>query len=149
MILDQIENRNIYRDLHPGIWEGLQFLASIDFAALSPGRNDIDGDRLYALRQEYQTGSQEGGIWESHRQYIDIQYVFSGPEQIGYASFDSVSVTAAYDPLEDCVLYEGSGQFIEVHPRDFMILFPQDIHMPAIRVGDPETVQKIVVKVRL
>ena len=149
MIIDQIENRKTYQNLHPGIWKGLQFLAGIDFATLSPGRNEIDGDRIFVLRQEYQTQSHEGGIWESHRQYIDIQYVYGGQEQIGYTPLEAVRVTAAYDPLEDCVLYEGHGQFFRLNPLHFMILFPQDVHMPGICIETPMPVQKIVVKVRI
>lgn len=42
------------------------------------GRHEIDGDRVFALVQNYTTNPIEGALYEAHRRYSDIQFVFSG-----------------------------------------------------------------------
>jgi YhcH/YjgK/YiaL family protein len=35
-----------------------------------------------------------------------------------------------------------------MNPGDFAIFFPSDVHRPACEVSGPETIRKVVVKVR-
>jgi hypothetical protein len=71
--------------LPANIQKGLKFLAETDIAALPAGRVDIEGDTIFALIQDYDTAPKAEKRPESHARYIDIQYVFSGREIIGYA----------------------------------------------------------------
>ena len=53
--------------------------------------------------QSYET---QTGDWlfEGHRKYLDIQYVVSGEEVIGWAFIDRATVTVPYDPAKDAWL---------------------------------------------
>jgi YhcH/YjgK/YiaL family protein len=104
------------------------------------------GDAVYALRQEYLSKRREDGKWESHRRYADIQFIYEGVEQMGYAPISSLDATCAYDEKGDCLLYKGSGQYFVLEPGWFVIFFPEDGHMPGIAAAGSETVRKIVVK---
>ena len=147
MIIDRIENRARYQKLGTGIGAALEYLAQTDFAGLAPGRYDIDGDSVYALVQHYETRPREKGLWEAHRRYIDVQYVAAGIETMGYAPLDAMTVSQAYAPEEDCVLFSGDGDFITARAGTFVVFFPQDVHMPCLVKDTPGTVRKVVVKV--
>ncbi len=43
--------------------------------------------------------------------------------------------------------FSGEGDFLALGPGDFMLLFPEDAHMPRIAVGAPAPVRKVVVKI--
>jgi biofilm protein TabA len=102
----------------------------------------------HAKVQDYRTKPREQGFWEAHRAYIDVQYVASGCESIGYAHISRLRA-GRYDAEADLLKLEGEGEYVTARPGTFVILFPQDAHMPAIAVGTPGPVRKIVVKVRV
>ncbi len=149
MIIDHINYSDAYLNLSPRIRKGLEFLKALDFDTLQPGRNDIDGDSLFAISQEYETRDPKDGKWESHRLYADIQMVVDGEERIGYAALESMVVKTEYLAERDCAIYEGAGDFIRFQKGVFGIFFPQDVHMPSIALDQPSHVKKVVVKVLL
>lgn len=149
MILDQIKNATLYEGLHPGIRRGLEHLATGISGAFAPGREALDDDRVYAMRQEYISKPRESGVWESHRRHADIQFIHEGEEQIGYAPVSSLETTRPYDERDDYALYQGPGQFFRLGPGWFAIFFPEDGHMPGVAATASAHVRKVVVKVRL
>ena len=77
MIYDTLENREIYRKVHPGVALGLDFLAKTDFSKLEDGRYELDGDRVFANLMSYET-KPANELPEAHREYIDIQFLVEG-----------------------------------------------------------------------
>lgn len=148
MIFDTLENANRYTGLGHHLPTALKYLQETDLAALPLGRTDIDGDNLYVLVQEYATKSDDLGKWEAHRKYIDIQYMASGSERMGFANLRTMQL-GEFEPEKDFQPMTGSGNFVEVFVGSFVIFFPQDAHMPGLLVNIPEPVRKIVLKVRL
>ena len=148
MIVDRLENAGMYAGLDAGIGNALAWLQETDIAGLENGRHDIVGDDVYALVQAYTTKPAGEGVWEAHRSYIDVQYVFSGVERIGYAELSKLTVTQAYDDETDCLLAAGTGDLLLMQAGTFMILAPQDAHMPGMADAEPMQVQKVVIKVR-
>jgi biofilm protein TabA len=154
MVVDVIANAGLYTGLGDRISRALTLLATERFAGMATGRHEVDGDSLYYMVQSYQSKPFAQGKWESHRRYIDIQYVVEGVERMGWASLGAAAagnpglqVTMPYDPAKDAALYVGDGDLVTMAPGTFMILWPQDAHMPGIAVKDPVPVLKIVVKV--
>ncbi len=153
MIIDQLQNAAFYQGLGRRIAAGLCFLAEHDCRTLSPGRHAIDGDAVYALAQEYQTKPRTAGLWEAHRRYLDIQYIASGSEIMGYAPITALSVQAPYTAEKDCELFGGPtaglGEFFRMPAGFFAIFAPADGHMPGLADGAPAAVRKVVVKVKI
>ena len=56
----------------------LEFLAKPETAELPVGRYELDGDNIFVLIQDQTTAPVENKRAESHRNYIDIQYLFTG-----------------------------------------------------------------------
>ena len=68
----------------PGFRQALTYLAALE--AFPPvGQADIDGEEVFASVQSYDTKPHADIPWECHREYIDIQFVYSGKEKVGVA----------------------------------------------------------------
>ena len=135
---------------NPAQWQAVyDFLTGNDLAALAVGRHEIVPDGAYANVQEYQTKTE--GVFEAHRDYIDIQIVVSGEEVIDVADLAAaLDCTQEYDKARDCVLYASASEFrcLEADSTAWFIFFPSDLHRPGMaRNGEPSPVKKIVVKI--
>jgi YhcH/YjgK/YiaL family protein len=147
MIVDRLENASLYSNLAPRVTTALAYLRDKDFASMEPGRYDIQGDEIYAMVQEYTTKDASEVKWEAHRQYIDVQYVARGNERMGYANLGELTVIQDYQEKDDYLLLEGEGDFLAMVPGTFIVLGPQDAHMPQVAAGTPSAVRKVVIKV--
>lgn len=147
MIIDRLENTAATTPLAPRLRQGLEWLRHADLRRLPEGRHDIDGDRLFALVQEYTTRSAAECRWEAHRKYTDIQYVVGGVERMGYTNIRLTSENQPYDVERDVAFFAPGTDFVTVHAGMFAIFAPEDVHAPGGAAGEPEVVRKIVLKV--
>lgn len=158
MIVDQLTNvdSDFYAGLlrrHGGSFKlaerlslGLDFLKSENIQDMLPTRIELDGDKVFAMIQHYDTKPKEQGVWEAHRKYIDIQYVVEGQELMGYANLIHVKA-GEYSEEKDVLLAKGEGSYVLMKAGTFVILTPQDAHIPQVAVDSPQPVKKVVVKV--
>lgn len=147
MIIDHINNAALYYGLGAGIEAGLRFLKTVDLEHLPLGKNEIRGDKLFTVVSEYTAKDKAASKWEAHRKYIDIQYVVSGAENMGYQCVSKLEVESQYDDKNDVLFLRGPGGLLTVAEGFFVIFFPQDAHQPGLSVRRPQMVRKIVVKV--
>lgn len=147
MIIDILGNADMYYGLAERMERAFQYLRETNLDGLEPGRYEIDGDEIYALIQHFEGLPIESGKWESHRRYIDIQYVYSGVERMGYAYVGGMTVAEAYDGEKDCMFTSGRGSFMDVKCGMFAVFAPDDAHMPCIAANQPGVIKKAVVKV--
>lgn len=146
MIIDRIENIALYVSLHPRFKKAFDYLSQIDIHAISVGRHDVDGNAIYALVQEYTTKQKSEGKWEAHRRYIDLQYVVQGAEGMGYANIHHLQ-QGKYVPEKDFLPLFGEGDQVPLRSGNFVLLFPEDAHMPNMALGEPAPARKIVLKI--
>lgn len=123
------------------------FLKNTDLKALGVGRHVIDGTNVYAIVSEAPTKDYDKTAFESHRKYIDLQYVITGEENMAKAPLSSVAVSKAYDETADIAFYTGEGKIYTVPAGTFQLFFPSDAHRPNITPGGNKVVKKIVVKI--
>lgn len=145
MIIDRIENAALYG----GLGERIALALASVRTRREPGRYELDGEKVVALVQQYHTRPRSEGKWEAHRKHIDVQYVAAGIEQIGWANIHRLQLTEPYDASKDVAFYQGEGDFLTVPAGWFVILFPEDAHMPCTALDKPAPVTKVVVKVRI
>lgn len=148
MIVDAIENASEYFSLGNRITTALLYVTQTDFSSIKPGRYEIEGSRVFALVETYLPKRYKEGFWEAHRKHLDVQYIVSGQEKIGYAPVSSME-PGPYNPDKDFYKLEGQGDFITLHTGQFAILKPQDAHMPGIETDERRAVKKVVIKVRI
>lgn len=151
MIVGHIDN--LEKELLPPLVEkGLKFLKETDLSKLPIGRNEIEGDKMFALIQEYQPDVRENRKAETHAKYIDIQYIVSGEEIMGYANLTGAAEVAEDRLAEkDAIFYKNlkSETDVIVGPGMYAVFFPWDIHRPGCVSKPGVTVRKVVLKIKL
>lgn len=149
MIHDLLANVSRYVGLGPRFDAGLAFLRS-KAANASTKRNDIAGNDVFALVQQYDTAAPSGLKFEAHRLYADIHFMLAGEEMIELAPTDALLESRPYSEKEDAALFTGrSAGSLLLRPGQFVVLYPGEGHKPGCLVDKPESVRKVVVKVRL
>ncbi|RPH92172.1 MAG: DUF386 domain-containing protein, partial [Calditrichaeota bacterium] len=83
---------------------------------------------------------------EAHRKYIDIQYIISGADEMGWKAVkECQNIDAAYDEGKDIEFYRDVPMLWKTVPAgSFAIFFPNDAHAPMVGQGE---IHKAVVKV--
>jgi biofilm protein TabA len=130
--------------------KAFEFLRSRDLLVRPDGRVDIDGDRVFAIFQRYDTVAIDAPKFECHRTYIDVQFILSGREIIGWSPIERMTITETYDADKDiCFGDVATGAWTPVHlaAGQCAVLWPEDGHAPKLAADAPSAVMKIVVKV--
>ena len=130
--------------------KAIDFLRRLDVDGLTDGKAEIEGEDVFAIVQRYETAVMDIPKFEYHKKYIDIQYILSGEEVIGWAPSAQMTITGTYDIDKDiCFGTVPKGQITPVYLQacQLAVLFPEDGHAPRLAVNAPSHVLKIVVKV--
>ena len=151
MIFGNIQNLEQDRKTLPAaLLRGLDYIETTDLSKMPAGRYEIDGSSLFVLVQDNQTAPRAERKAEAHRKYIDIQYVHSGSEIIGYG-LDNPENEVADDLLEqkDAIFFKNVTAEMDLilTAGMYAIFFPADVHRPGCIYGKTSPVRKIVVKV--
>lgn len=126
------------------------YLSQLKNEELTLGRHDVDEDFFYNVI-EYDTTDDADKLYESHRQYVDIQLVLSGEEIIQVVDVNNLQLKQLYDSSRDFALYKSSDHAasIVLRPRSVMILYPKDAHRSMSIKGRVSRILKIVGKVKI
>ena len=149
MIYYNINNIEFYKGLSEDIFLGLEFLKNatpdieIGVHELSP--------RVKAIVSEYQTKEVNEYAYEAHRKFIDIQYLLKGTEKICCLPIEKLQESKPYQEEVEAAFYTANRKTIEKSLGNgyFAVFYPQGGHMPCLCVEKPESVKKVVVKVRI
>ncbi len=125
------------------------YLKNTDLDKIAKGKYPIDGDNVFASVTADSSKDFDKTNWESHRKYIDIQYVINGEEMIGIFPASKATITKEYDEKRDAANYSADGKLYTALPGTFFIFFPSDAHRPNITPGGNKVVKKIVIKVKV
>ena len=109
-------------------------------------------DGAYAVVSEYETKSVEDAKFEAHKKFIDVQLILSGREVIGVMPTERMRLgncIGEYNPEKDVELYRECGDYDAklLEAGDFLILYPEDGHMPGVHADGPCDMKKIVLKI--
>ena len=152
MILDTIENAAAYAGLHAGIDMVLKAVTAYTAENYETGKVELDGDRVFLIRNAYDSYDPVNAKFEAHRNYIDVMYMLEGEEIIYVKPTAQLrNITKAYDPAADIMMaeFEQDNTPVRLTAGSFVILLPQDAHAPGCWVEESKGVKKIVGKVRV
>lgn len=145
--VDVLEFARQYR-LNKKYWdEAFAFIKNHNLENLAPGKYPIDGDNVFASITNDPTKDFDKTGWESHRKYVDLQYVINGEERIGVCPVAKATVTKPYNEKSDAANYQATGKIYTAVPGTFFIFFPTDAHRPGITPGGNKPVKKLVIKI--
>ncbi len=147
MILDILENSSLYEGYDPSFPLAFAWLKKFD-PSTPDGRYEIDGQKVVAILQRYQTAPPADKKWETHRVHGDIQVIYAGAELVGHALRDQLVVRTPYNPGKDAEFYEPpvSSSLLSLSEGSFAIFLPHDAHQPGVMMKQPSSVLKVVVK---
>jgi YhcH/YjgK/YiaL family protein len=150
MILTTLADADAISALEPGIAAGIRWLRAFD-PSLADGRHDVDGDEVFALVSTYPTGPATEKRFETHRVYLDLQYVAAGAERILHAPAEGLAVEVPYDEAKDIAFHAEpkASSSLLLRAGDLAVFHPADAHKPGCMAGGRDEVRKVVVKVRL
>lgn len=135
------------------IVRALDFLAHTDLKALPGGRHPIEGELMYANVDDVETKLLASTKPESHKEYVDIQFMVNGEENMGFFVDRGLVKPVESYPERDCYFYPNESKdegLIHCPEGYYTVFFPSDIHRPLLAVNDtPIRIRKVVVKVHV
>ncbi len=150
MILDQIKNYEIYRNLSPDIYAGLKFLAEAT-PEIELGTYVIN-ENVKAIVSSYPTVECFERGYEAHKHVLDIQFPIVGRERVKWSPIEGMDVNIPYDEVKDRTFFKNPSPYgceVIIGEGTFAIMFPGDGHSPQHLVGKSEVIKKITVKVSI
>lgn len=149
MIKDRLEHASSYYGISENLKKGFEWLKNNDMEAMPDGKHIIDGEKLFANVQSYNT--KDTAPYEGHRKYIDIQYMIKGVEKVGVTDYSNCSTKEEYNKEKDIEFFKCNIQdrYQTLEEGEFLVFFPQDAHMPALDYEEKKFVKKVIVKVAI
>ena len=146
MIIDNLDSLDEYQIVPK---EVIDFIKSLT-VSIPNGRYDIT-DKIYANIDTYVRKGEYEAALESHRKYIDLQFLLYGEERIDYINIDGLDPLSPYDYEKDIIFYKRPKVEVSslyLNGRNFAIFFPRDAHAPQITtLALQNNVKKVVVKI--
>lgn len=145
-----VNTDSFYRAYHTNkkLWDAaFAFLKDQNLDEILPGKYPIIGEEVFANITEAPSKNKEEVTWESHKNYIDLQYIIKGKEMIGVADTSKATITKPY--TVDVINYDAEGTYYTAEPGKFFLFFPNNAHRALIKVDGYDVVKKIVIKIQI
>lgn len=129
------------------LWDKMfRWLGENDLLTLPQGTYEIDGKHCFIKVSDSQTRDASKSKVESHRQYIDLQYVAKGTERFGLVKVKDATPITDYKP--DVIHYQAKKiKYVDSKPGFFFLFFPNDYHQAMVKAEKEEVVRLIVAKI--
>lgn len=138
---------------NPEQWRALfAWLESHDVTTLPKGKHPIEGTTMTVSIQDDTNKPLDERKSESHRKYIDFQWVVTGSEGFALLDHETSRPSMEYNPEKDLVRYDYDHwhtRFFTSTPGRFNIFFPGDWHIAKVKLGDDQPFRVVVVKVEM
>ena len=106
-------------------------------------------ENCFVLEQSYVTKDKKDCLYESHKTYIDIQYMFEGDEIMEVENVNNLTITTEYNPDLDYAKYAqtNNSSILKIRENELAIFYPNDAHMPCIKIDENKKIIKAVSKI--
>ncbi len=148
MILDSLDNFNVYYKIHPLFERVHSLLSDPKLKGYEHGKHEFDGENIFFIVSKSEVKRPESIKLESHIKYLDVHFTISGKDVIGWRDVGSCEKKIGeFNVQDDYVLYEDESLTeVAINENHFVIVYPNDAHAPMIGEG---YLHKIVVKVKV
>lgn len=148
MIIDKVKNISNYKNIPV---EAIKFINDLN-EMIDLGRYEL-GNGIFANVEKYQTKLTTDAKFEAHNDYVDIQILLRGRENIFITGKDKLEVSEPYDENRDICFYSNpiiDSFSVMLGFENFVVLFPHEAHAPQVSIDKTqEEVLKVVVKIPL
>lgn len=145
-----ILNQRMEDNLSQKIEKAIGYVQSQNPHSLPVGKYEMS-DGSYFMVQEYITKKESNCRLESHRQFVDVQWILKGKEKIKTISVDKLDPEIEYNIKSDVAFWEPVRNMMEIvlHDGSYTVLYPNNAHMPCIAVEGQESIRKVVIKIKI
>ena len=149
MIFSSIHTKDDFKNYPAAVQRAIEYLKNNDFTKMETGVYEIEGKLMYAQVFDAETEPLEARKPEYHEKYLDVQFLVTGREKLGFTpDTGNYEVAERYDERDLIFVKDVENEgFITSTPGCFCVFFPTDIHRPQVADGEPMKVRKVVVKV--
>lgn len=151
MIVGRLSEVSAERNVLPAaVVRGIEALVKLEPTFIAAGRYEVEGGQLFVLIQDVDSRSFEESRSEAHGKFADVQIPLSASERYGF-SFPQPGLACTEDRLEanDVAFYEkpSSEFFMDIHPGDYVVFFPGELHRPCLAINEKMKIRKAVIKI--
>ena len=143
MIIGNIKDCEKYYNVNSVFESAFEYLKTVEYGK-NTTKLTVNFSELITSDED-STGKKK--VFEAHRKYIDLHYIIDGTEQFGYADIETLAPITEYDEADDYILLDGDVSRITLNKGNFVIAFPEDAHIPALKYKNSEKVKRAVVKI--
>ncbi len=145
MLISSIKNYENILKFFPQLDIIFDFLLNNISNQTVDGRYCITKD-IYAIVSTSAPKPKKEQFLEAHKKYVDLQYVISNTDNIGWKFLDkSFRTYKKYNRKDDITFYKNKPDlFFKLKKEEFVVLFPEDTHIPLCNL---KPVKKCIVKI--
>lgn len=147
MIIDNVRNLNLYKEVLPNVENGLNKLADV--------KEFVPGERVYFdggffFYQKGTTKPLADAQFEAHRKYIDVQILLSGQEYLAWSELEHLTPVMEYSEERDVQKFTGEARHaMAITANMAYVCFPSDGHQAVFHLEEPTDFEKIVMKLEV
>lgn len=149
MIADKISNLQRYVHV-PGVTTVIEFLNGKDLNSIEKGKYEISDGVILKVAEYVTHEEDEEVLLEAHREYLDLQLIVKGNEQFLFQAIELGDEAVPYDNKKDVEFF--TAQYyssIALSEGDFVIVFPNDLHVGNVNADGEEAVKKFIFKLKI
>lgn len=147
MIFGNVNHEKTYSNIDKDLKRCFEYAKENKLIDYTKGTHVIDSDDIFVNIVEYNTCEKEERFWEAHKKYIDVHLMLDGCERIDLNFIENLE-QKTYEEEGDFLPLEGvNSGYVELREGDFLVCYPEDAHMTAIKVNEKEPIKKAIFKV--
>lgn len=149
MIYGKTDDLNTYKGIHPNLDKAIEYIQTHDLKQLSPGRTVIDSDNVYINVMDASLIKENEGIYEAHRQYLDLHIDIDGTEKVLFCDHVTENITKVYSKEDDYELLNGvKTSECCLDSNHYAICMLKEPHKPCVSDNSGK-IRKAVFKIKI
>lgn len=118
---------------------------------LAPGVYPSPEDGIVAKVMHYACNSTSIAEMEAHKEFVDVQFLYSGLEGVVVAAKPDNLSPIRSDAAGDNYFYPVPDIFHAIHltPGAAAVFFPRDLHAGGLVLEEPQEISKVVLKIEV
>lgn len=152
MIVDKLENAELYADVHPGFLKVVEWMRTVANPDMPVGRYDIEGCEglCYVFKLDKKSRPYHETFMDKHSKFIDFHLLLEGEEILGWETIAKDDEPVGALPEDDIVLYKDrNSNSLRLEKGDIYLVWPHEGHKSACHIDSPYVAKKIVGKLLL
>ncbi|MCC8138702.1 MAG: YhcH/YjgK/YiaL family protein [Lachnospiraceae bacterium] len=148
MIAGNIAYADRYKKMGGGLETALAWLEKSDYSVLEKGNGPLEIGGGVTVNLSH-VALKKYKDWEAHKKYADLHFCIEEGEVISCKDAKLVRDFGEYSEQKDIMFAPATNDGVRVPMRmgDFVVVYPEDAHMPGVAIGEEKTVRKIIVKI--